>query len=478
VASWRIIEGDCRQALATLPDESVQCCITSPPYFGLRDYGTATWEGGDSGCDHSGKVRPRADTTNGSEGGHFAPGTRGTQPAKQFSEPWREACGRCGAVRIDSQVGLEPTPAQYVAALVETFREVRRVLRDDGTLWLNLGDSYNAYGGAGPGSKLSKTQTEQRPKLATGYGLQVKSMKPKDLLGIPWRAAFALQTDGWYLRSDIIWHKPNPMPESVTDRPTKAHEYLFLLAKSPRYFYDADAVREEQAEGTVERYAAGFKDRYAEVADAKGYRGAYGGQNGVTLNERGRNKRSVWTVTTQPYAEAHFATFPPKLIEPCVLAGTSPEACRECAAPWQRIVERETTKEGESYEARMAKVGDHFTPLHQPNRSAAQVPARYDLSQSVTTTKGWAPTCDHDAPGGASTVLDPFAGAGTTGLVALRHHRSFVGIELNPEYVEMARRRIIDDAPLLNQWCEDPAPLTSKDETTPPSSITAGNEAA
>jgi hypothetical protein len=202
------------------------------------------------------------------------------------------------------------------------------------------------------------------------------------------------------------------MPESVTDRPTKAHEYLFLLSKSPRYFYDADAIREGQPS-----YRSGPKS-LSKGADAAGIkalsRPVTGRRTHVTVADS-RNKRSVWTVTTQPYAEAHFATFPPKLIEPCVLAGTSPEACRECAAPWQRIVERETTKEGESYEARMAKVGDHFTPLHQPNRSAAQVPARYDLSQSVTTTKGWAPTCDHDAPGGASTVLDPFAGAGTTG---------------------------------------------------------------
>jgi DNA modification methylase len=260
----QLIHGDCLEVLRTLPAESVNCCVTSPPYWGLRDYG------------------------------------------------------------VDGQLGLEATPEEYVAKMVEVFREVRRVLRDDGTLWLNIGDTYNAYnGGAGPGSKLSKTQSDNRPALATGYGLQCKTLKPKDLVGIPWRLAFALQADGWWLRQDIIWHKPNPMPESVRDRCTKSHEYIFLLAKADRYYYDADAIREE---------AVCTKMPGRNMTDTRTTYGASNGGNSglVALRNRlrdtgepdeTRNKRSVWTVTTKPYSGAHFATFPPDLIEPCILAG-------------------------------------------------------------------------------------------------------------------------------------------------------------
>jgi DNA modification methylase len=330
-AAWRILTGDCRVTLATLDAGSVQTCVTSPPYFGLRDYGH------------------------------------------------------------DGQIGLEPTPDEFVAALVDVFRAVRRVLRDDGTVWLNLGDSYAHSTGVMPphnGSvaKLSGSgnPTVRKSHIADGQTTVVRDhgCKPKDLLGIPWMVAFALRADGWYLRSDIIWAKPNPMPESVTDRPTKAHEYLFLLSKSPRYFYDADAIREEFApyeapdvepSGEVtERTALGPNLHQPALRRGRAARAAQ-----MYRNE-GRNKRSVWTVATQPYPGAHFATFPPKLIEPCILAG-----CPE-----------------------------------------------------------------------GGTVLDPFAGAGTTGMVALRHGRSFVGCELSPEYVALARDRIIADSPLLNTHAE------------------------
>ena len=246
--------GDCRQILPTLPDRSVHCCVTSPPYFGLRDYG------------HS------------------------------------------------DQIGLEPTPDEFVAELVKVFREVRRVLRDDGTLWLNLGDSYNAHGRKGHGTKIGLKQGTNRAS-ATGTDScrpNVDSLKDKDLVGIPWRVAFALQADGWYLRQDIIWHKPNPMPESVTDRCTKAHEYIFLLSKSARYYYDADAVKESACKG-----AAGSSFHTGKTATHQLGRAS----DIEPLDTDSRNRRSVWTVATQPYAGAHFATFPPKLIEPCILAG-------------------------------------------------------------------------------------------------------------------------------------------------------------
>ena len=247
--------GDCCVTLRRLPAESVHCCVTSPPYFGLRDYG------------HAG------------------------------------------------QIGLEDTPEAYVARLVEVFREVRRVLRDDGTLWLNLGDSYAQAGGRGEqgatSQRLGRSNVEAQEKhtsLKTPEGY-----KAKDLLGIPWMVAFALRSDGWYLRQDIIWHKPNPMPESVTDRCTKAHEYLFLLSKSPKYFFDSQAIKE----------AADSKNH----RDSRGLRPTPPGQSPTTGFKDGRhyetrNRRDVWTVTTKPFKGAHFATFPPDLIEPCILAGS------------------------------------------------------------------------------------------------------------------------------------------------------------
>lgn len=296
--------GDCLEVLRTLPDASVHTCVTSPPYFGLRDYGH------------------------------------------------------------DGQIGLEPTPDEYIAKLVSVFREVRRVLKDDGTLWLNLGDSYamSTRGSSGKGEK----QITNKGTLMSDRRSQIPiGLKPKDLIGIPWRVAFALQADGWYLRQDIIWHKPNPMPESVTDRCTKAHEYIFLLSKSPRYYFDHEAVKEPSVQdakvfGRGGAIGTRGKQGYANASGAqRDNSGGYG-------TDGKRNRRSVWTVQTRPFKGAHFATFPPDLIEPCILAG-----CPE-----------------------------------------------------------------------GGTVLDPFGGAGTTGLVATQAGRDAVLCEINPEYVEMARTRI------------------------------------
>lgn len=301
----RILVGDCRDVLQTLPDESVHCCVSSPPYFGLRDYG------------------------------------------------------------VEGQIGLEPTLDAYLDGLVGVFREVRRVLRSDGTLWLNIGDSYandGKWGGSSGGKHVAALHGQSgigRNKVSTG-------LKPKDLMMVPARLALALQADGWWVRSDIIWHKPNPMPESVTDRPTSAHEHIFLLTKSAKYWYDAAAVAEPAVNG--ERF-----------------HGAYIGSGNVTQARNGRidhanttatrNLRNVWTITPKPFKGAHFATFPPDLAERCIKAG-----CPE---------------------------------------------------------------------GGA--VLDPFLGSGTTLLVADRLGRNGVGIELNPDYAEMARERIYGGAPLFQE---------------------------
>jgi DNA modification methylase len=361
--SWQVIEGDCLSVLRTLDAGSVQTCVTSPPYWGLRDYGTAIWEGGDPDCDHP---HPKA----GDIERNLATSTLvGTGQSHAANGPGA-ACGKCGAKRVDSQLGLEPTPEEYVANLVEVFREVRRVLRDDGTVWLNLGDSYASSSTYNTTNSLHtkhgwKQDGERRPNA-----YNVPGLKPKDLVGIPWRVAFALQADGWWLRSDIIWSKPNPMPESVTDRPTRSHEYIFLLSKSARYFYDAVAIREDASRGYP--FPGGGVQRHH-------HGNGHEGLDSFAVVDGGRNRRSVWTVTTQPYPEAHFATFPPKLVEPCILAGSPPQS---------------------------------------------------------------------------ATVLDPFCGSGTTGVVALRHNRDFIGVELNPTYAEMARNRIRDDAPLMNHGSE------------------------
>ena len=330
-----ILTGDCREILKTLPDASVNCCVTSPPYWGLRDYG------------------------------------------------------------VDGQIGMEKTPGDYVAGLVAVFREVWRVLRNDGTLWLNLGDTYNAYNGnRGTKSEYAGKRELKEPAFPKGAGLMAKDLKPKDLVGIPWTVALALRAEGWYLRSDIIWAKPNPMPESVTDRPVKAHEYIFLLSKEDRYYYDAQAILEPVQSGPSDvRKMLEKKDRI----DAKhfhvdagplaaanhqthiGNKRAVGGtrvhgnvpgrdDGGSACNDPEqllRNKRSVWTVGTSTFAGAHFATFPPALIRPAILAG--------------------------------CPVG--------------------------------------------GTVLDPFGGSGTTGQVAEEDGRNSVLIELNAEYVELAQRR-------------------------------------
>jgi DNA modification methylase len=406
-----------------LADRSVHCVVTSPPYWGLRDYGTATWEGGDPACAHR-QGRPGSGRADGVVDERFQRNRDGTGAMGGD-------CATCGARRIDAQLGLEPTPEAYVAALVGVLREVWRVLRDDGTLWLNLGDSYNAYnGGAGPSSALSKIQSRERPQLESGYGLRMRTLKPKDLVGVPWRVAFALQADGWYLRSDIIWSKPNPMPESVTDRPTKSHEYLFLLAKRERYYYDAEAIK-ERSEGVN---GGGFSRAYAEAQPNHGAMVL-----GRPIDNGSRNRRSVWEIATQPFPDAHFATFPEALVEPCILAGTSERGCcAKCGAGWERTVERTVERTDVDPLGEKARARSNGTAPYRPNSRESG-----GVAGVVTSTRQyWHPAC---ACGAATTtpplVLDPFAGSGTVGEVCHRLGRRFVGLELKPDYCRMAYRR-------------------------------------
>lgn len=327
----KILVGNNIDRLREMEDGSVRTVVTSPPYWGLRDYGTGTWVGGDSDCTHR-RESKKSDTT---ITGH-----------KNFTEMlgvgdaiYKTSCQRCGAVRQDDQLGLEETVSEYVQKLVELFREVRRVLADDGTIWMNLGDTY---------------------------------LPSKDLAGVPWRVAMGLQDDGWCLRQDIIWSKPNPMPESVKDRCTKSHEYIFMLTKQSKYFFDHEAIREPIAESSRERLEQNIDEQRGSVRahagdKTNGTMKAVGGDDGL------RSRRSVWSVPTALYKEAHFAVYPPALIAPCILAGSEP--------------------------------GD--------------------------------------------TVLDPFSGSGTTGVVALLNQRNYVGLELNPEYADISEYRLTESLGLL-----------------------------
>jgi site-specific DNA-methyltransferase (cytosine-N4-specific) len=309
--------GNALDVLQGMPDESVHCVVTSPPYWGLRDYGTGSWVGGDPDCDHRKNAvtgrgedfRKRGEDRGYAKGSNFANYGDRNATASDFED----TCGKCGATRTDQQLGLEPTPDAYITRMVEVFREVRRVLRRDGTCWLNIGDSYSGGSGSnvwsGDAFESDGSQRGQQPVRGKERRTPVVGMKPKDLVGIPWRLAFALQADGWYLRSDIIWAKPNPMPESVTDRPTKAHEYVFLLTREARYFYDADAIREPAEYGRRE-----WSDPEAVLAAATNgndKRPDHGVRVKASVTggdpSAGRNARSVWTIATQPYAEAHFA---------------------------------------------------------------------------------------------------------------------------------------------------------------------------
>lgn len=424
----RLVHADVVDGLRSLPAASVQTVVTSPPYWGLRDYGTAQWEGGGMECDH------RHETEHQRQGATSQRAGR-SNAESQRNENFREVCGRCGARRVDQQLGLEASPEEYVERLVSVFREVRRVLRDDGTVWLNLGDSYNAQPkgntkprseqGNGAGRYHVDAGSSQAHWQEQGYRARglVDGLKPKDLCMIPARVALALQADGWFLRAEVIWAKPSPMPESVTDRPTRSHEQVFLLSKRPRYFYDADAIRDPaNPEGAHSRGNGPARPGI----DVKG-----GNQAGSALFEppaAGRNARSVWTIATQPFPEAHFATFPEELARRCILAGTSERGgCSACGAPWQRVV------------VRTPMVLDRSTRTHPMGRTRTSGTM---IEPPTSTTTSWEPSCACGAPAQSQLVLDPFVGSGTTALVARKHARRCIGIDLSAEYLAIAVRRL------------------------------------
>ena len=457
-----IICADVREALARFPDGHFHCCVTSPPFWGLRDYGLEPTAWGPDDCEHEWVVESlpavkgergagtRWQHEDGSRGnsGYDYPGATEKWSEIKSHKVDRAFCRRCNAWR--GTLGLEPTPELYVEHLVSVMREVRRVLRDDGTLWLNLGDSYcSSPRGNDPGdystSSLTNPQRQdslprpsyrrdRRPREDDPHRA-VLGLKPKDLVGIPWMVAFALRADGWWLRSDIVWSKPNPMPESVRDRPTRSHEYLFLLTKSQRYYYDQDAIREPITGESVERYAAGYKGSWKRAREGSVSDERMKGHEAIP-EAAGRNRRSVWEIATQPYPDAHFATFPEKLVEPCILTTSEWGCCPDCGAPWERVVERKAMQ--------IDRSGNHPPELRTRTSGTMTEPP-----QSETT--GWDPTCDCLTMDEMRTmvvpspvpcrVLDPFAGSGTVGLVAERLGRHSVLIDAKEEYCEMARHR-------------------------------------
>lgn len=372
--SYNVLVGDVRTQLAEIADKTVQCVITSPPYWGLRDY------------------------------------------------------------RSDGQIGLEQTPDEFISELVFVFREVKRVLSDEGTLWLNIGDSYSSHkdckstaqtlamgGGSESATVIEKGKSVSRnSKVLKSVGL-----KNKELVGIPWMLAFALRADGWYLRQEIIWAKPNPMPESVKDRCTKSHEQIFLLTKSPRYFFDSDAIAEPAVSNNKPRQFGATN----QIGTLRHDVGRIFEDNGL------RNKRSVWTVPTKPFKAAHFATFPPELIRPMILAGTSEFGkCDHCGNQFVRVIETGTIAARQTRDSTIGVIPgrDSVTRLNSVNMET--LPKKH---------VGWEPSCECvEAKAVPCLVLDPFAGAGTTLFVANEEGRNAIGVELNDEYVKIIHARM------------------------------------
>jgi DNA modification methylase len=349
-------------------------------------------------------------------------------------------CALCNAWR--GEYGSEPTPALFVEHTVAIFREVRRVLHPTGVLWLNMGDSYS---GAGY-SRQDNTGGAKREQGGKQKHTSVDNLPAKNLLMMPARVAIALQDDGWILRSDIIWHKSNPMPESVQDRPTKAHEYIFLFSKQERYYFDSDAVRESAKYGRREWTDANANLRRAHnLVNLESKRDLPSATVSGGDPSAGRNLRSVWTIPSQGFAEAHFATFPTEIPRRCILAGSSEHGvCSKCGAPWGRITEQT------QYTPPIVAAGVRNVDASRGDKTRKLSGKDYN-EQVRRWTTGWQPSCTCAAPTVPATILDPFCGSGTTLMVALRLGRRALGIELNPQYIDLARRRIEDDAPLFNR---------------------------
>jgi DNA modification methylase len=441
--------GNALNVLKVMAAEGVQaqCIVTSPPYWGLRKYEgeqEQVWDG-DPACQHQWGADHISACTD-SRRGTMQWTTGGDPGAKVLGQKVSQGqfCQLCGAWR--GGLGLEPTPDLFIQHIVQIFRASWDVLADDGCMFLNLGDSY-ASGGTGGSSPKSTLMGYIGPHVKQAQMNQnpitrkpPPGLKPKDLCGMPWRVALALQADGWYLRSDIIWAKPNPMPESCRDRPTKAHEYLFLLTKKPRYYWDTEGSREKPAdtEHTRARYKyAPSPAKKAEQNDDVNWENDDLAQHWG--NPAGRNCRTVWTIPTQPTKIKHFATFPEELVRRCIQAGTSNRGhCPQCGARWTRQVQVD-------YEPAGGR-GENEKTLSEEAQAGMQAPGpqgmKHGRANKQVQTLGWRPSCSCGQTSTPDLVLDPFAGSGTTLLVARKMGRDAVGIDLSPEYAALAKRRL------------------------------------
>ena len=400
--TYRILQGDVTERLREMPDAHFHCCVTSPPYFDLRDYGVA------------------------------------------------------------GQLGLEPTPEAFVERMVGVFREVQRVLREDGSLWLNIGDSYNGSGGiGGAGKQHTNAGSASRPDNRAGWD----GLKPKDLVGIPWRLVLALQADGWYWRSCIAWTKRSAMPESVRDRPTSSWEPIFLLTKAATYFYDAEAVRHPHQMNPQRRPTGRPKDLTPRPGQPKqSWSTAARDEVGYDGNPTGANLRNVWPIEEEyvewnlgpePFPGVHFATFPTEVPRRAILAGTSAKGCcPECGAPWEREVERDGGPPKGNHRDRKDYATSRYNDEAHPSGvltggALSSVYKKYGYPK--ITTIGWRPTCTHNLAPVPCRVLDPFLGSGTTCLVAEQLGRDSTGIELSADYCALGERRIQAGMPLTQR---------------------------
>lgn len=425
-----IIVGDSFETLLRFAPESFHACVCSPPYYNLRDYGTATWHGGDPGCNH---LRPSSKVSANSTlraDGRKHIGPYDGEKARIPGYPYGAVCEKCGATRADSQIGIEETPAAYINRLAEVFREVRRVLRQDGTCWVVIGDSWNNFRAQmGPGQAVHGRENLHGKRSPKSARRGFDGCKEKDILGIPWMLAFALREDGWYLRQVLVYAKGSCMPESVHDRCTQSHEYILMLSKSQKYYFDDFAIAEEASTPT----------RPSRKTDP--------GKSPAT-----RRPRSVWHMNPEPLREAHFAAFPSRLVSRAIQASTSEHGvCAVCGAPWRRIVEARGpdaahmlacgADSGLGYRGVSTK--DYASAKAQ---DASATKARILAGMKVKVTVGWERTCDcGDSAGVArARVLDCFSGAGTTMLSAARLGRDSTGIDLSKEYCRMAASRLMN----------------------------------
>lgn len=450
-ADWSVDVGDTREWVWNLPRNRVHCVVTSPPYYGLRDYQTASWDGGDPACDHV------PDTAHQKQGATSIRQGRANVEA-QRNETTRRFCSKCGAFRVDDQIGLEQTPDEYVASLVDVFRGVRRALHPTGVLWLNLGDSYNNAGSSRNGEGLDGSRRGGATGADGECGYKKRDnrrawadigIKHKDLIGIPWRVAFALQADGWYLRQHMPWLKGSGgMPESADDRPCVQVESVFLLTKNPDYYFDMQAVRRRAA--TVPHVAGNKKvDSSRNDGDNMDSTWAGDGLRNWRVSDfwheslgcvvSADDRLLAFDVPTVSYKAAHFATFPPRLVLPMILAGSSQHGCcPHCHAPWVRQVEKQRVA---------TRPGDDTKTTGDSSVDGNRDPQRH---VTKTRTVGWEPSCDctNNTPVPA-VVVDPFTGSGTTLMVARDRGRRAAGVELNPQYAAMARKRIESATPDL-----------------------------